>query len=287
MPWPRNAQILAAVLVVVALLGAMGTIIGFASGDDGAAIKRQYQSQIDQMTDQRDSALSTNNDLRTQLAAANDRTTATEQARNTLNAELNAVESRIETLTAQTTDLQVKLDTTTISNAALQDQLAAQTDRTTWVTAEKQALAKLFPLTFDASLVGVDLLGTYDVTWHEVYCSGLSTCGSPPAVRQATITSTPEGWPLLKMNGFVTAGLHRVDGALFTIVDSTTAVPAIGSTPRVARVAITLYAHGLTVTDNGSHHVDDLGASIAISVPAVGNVSDGVAFYGAELTPRK
>jgi hypothetical protein len=52
-------------------------------------------------------------------------------------------------------------------------------------------------------------------------------------------------------------------------------------------VAVTLYARDVTVADNGSRHIDNLGASIAVSVPAVGDAPDGVTFYGAELTPHK
>jgi hypothetical protein len=286
-PWPRNAKLLAAVLVVVALLGAMGTIIGFASGDDTSAVKRQYQTQIDQLTDQRDSALSTNAGVVSQLATANDRVTTIEQARDALNTELTAAKATVTTLTAQATDLQAKLDSTTVSNAALQGQLSAQVDKTTWAIAERDALAKTFPLTFDSSLVGVDLVGTYDITWHEVYNSIASMNGQVPSVNTMVVSTSPEGWPTIKMNGFVTAGLHRVDGALFTIVDSTTAVPPVGTTPRLARVAITLYAHGVSVGNDGRRHVDDLGASVAISAPAVAGEPDGVAIYGAELTPRK
>jgi hypothetical protein len=286
-PWPRGAKVLTAVLLVVALLGVFGTVVAITNRDDVAATQRQYQSQIDQLAGQRDTAISAQHDLQTQLAAANDRATTVEVARDALATELNAVQSRIETLTGRTTELQAALDKTTVSNAVTQGQLAAQTDRTTWATAERDALAKLFPVTFDASLVGVNLFGTYDIKWHEAYCSSLTTCGTTPSVQQATITASPEGWPVLTMNGYVSAGLHRVDGALFTIVDTTTAVPAVGSTPRLARVAITLYAHGVTVADNGSRHIADLGASIAVSVPAVGDAPDGVAFYGAELTPHK
>ncbi len=286
-PWPRGAKVLTAVLLVVALLGVFGTVVAIANRDDVSATKRQYQSQIDQLTGQRDKAVGAQHDLQTQLTAANDRATTVGEARDALTTELAAVQSRIETLTGRTAEIQAALDKTTVSNAVIQGQLAAQTDRTTWVTAERDALAKLFPLTFDTSLVGVDLLGTYDIKWHEAYCSSLTTCGTTPSVKQATITASPEGWPVLTMNGYVTAGLHRVDGALFTIVDTTTAVPAVGTTPRLARVAITLYAHGVTVADNGSRHINDLGASIAVSVPAVGDASDGVAFYGAELTPQR
>ena len=115
-PWPRNAKVVTAVLVVVALLGAFGTIIGFASGDDGPAIERRYQSQIDQLTDERDIALGTNDDLQSQLATVNDRATTVAQRRDALTAELTAVESRIETLTVRTGELQAQLDTTTASN---------------------------------------------------------------------------------------------------------------------------------------------------------------------------
>jgi hypothetical protein len=150
------------------------------------------------------------------------------------------------------------------------------------VTAERDALVAMFPMIVDTSLVGVDVTGTYDVDWVPAYNSGLVDIALPSAT-QVTISPTAEGWMQVSIPGVVTADLARTDGALFTMVDTTTAVPPVDGVARTARVAITVYA-GETVTDTaGVTTVTSLGMSVAISTPAFGSAPAGVALYGAEL----
>jgi hypothetical protein len=168
----------------------------------------------------------------------------------------------------------------------LESDLAAQTQLTVTAVAERNALATLFPITFDASLEGVDLAGTYDVELTKAYCDGFTTCAALPSIDELTIRETPAGYLELVIDDFVTAGMFRVDGALYAIADSTTAVNACAATPRVARVAVTVYAHGMTLADDGTQQVTDLGASLTVQAPATAGCPAGLAFYGAQVAPQ-
>jgi hypothetical protein len=170
--------------------------------------------------------------------------------------------------------------------ADLESDLAAQTRLTTTALAERTALENLFPIEFDVSIQDVDLVGTYDVELTKAYCDGFTTCATLPAVDELTIRRMPEGYLEMVIDDYVTAGMFRVDGALYAIADSTTAVAGCAGTARVARVAATLYAHGLTVADDGTPQVTDLGASLTVQAPATADCPAGLAFYGAQIVPQ-
>jgi len=108
-----------------------------------------------------------------------------------------------------------------------------------------------------------------------------------PDVDEAVIRSTPQGWLNLEIDGLISAGLFRVDGALYAIADHTVAAPGCGTTPQPARVAVAIYPQGLTVTDDGGHSVKDLGATITVDASATAACPSGLAFYGAEMLPQR
>lgn len=265
--WPRNAKIVVAVLAVLALAGAAGTIVqlveGSETGDD---------ARIAELTEQRDDLLGENAGLATEVASLETEAALLEAELDGLAAELatarvqDAISSeRIADLTTEVDGLQAIIDS---------------------VTDERDALVSMFPMIVDTSLAGVDVTGTYTVRWLPAYNSGLSDIALP-GVGQVTIGRSSEGWLEVNIPGVVTADLARTDGALFTMVDTTTAVPAVNGVARTARVAITIYAGETVTTVDGSTTVRDLGMSIAISTPAVANAPAGVALYGAELTAQR
>lgn len=281
-PWPRRARITVAALSVVALAGALGTTLQ-AFGDDGTD---DLDARIVQLTEQRDELAAANETLETDLTGATVRLAALDLEMTAVDGELEAAESRISTLSGDVIEMRIANDTLTADLAATDIALADQVTATEAVVAERDALAALFPLTVDTTLRGQDLVGTYDVEWLPAYNSGLTDIALP-TVRQLTIGRTGEGWLRIDIPGVVRAELMRTDGALFTMVDRTTAVPAVNGVPRVARVAITVYAGDTTTTVGGTTTVDELGLSIAISTDDVGTVPGGVALYGAELTPQR
>ncbi len=299
-PWPPRAKLWVAVLLVAAVLGAVGTVIGFTSGDDTTTTTTELQATIDTLTAERADLVAQTNDLQATI----DTLTA---ERDGLVAQIADLDATIETRTDQRDGLAIQLaglETTLAERnaelatrtaerdalvrqiAVLETDLVAQTQLTSTVVAERDALAKLFPIAVDTSLVGVDLVGTYDVALSRAYCEGFANCATLPSAGELTIRETPEGWLELVIHNFVTAGLYRVDGALYAIADSTTAVAACAGTARVARVAVTMYANALTVADDGTPQVAGLGASFTVQAPATATCPAGLAFYGAQITPQ-
>lgn len=270
-PWPSNAKKWLAALAVLALLGVAGTIIGFATGDEATDVSG-YESTIATLTAERDDALAATASAEADLTAQTQRAVVAETARDDLVAQQLIDDETIATLTR--------------NRKVLTDALATERERLAAATFERDTLAGLFPMTFDASVLDADLVGTYDVSLTKAYCAGFPNCGTLPAVDELTIRKTPEGWLRLEMDGYASAGLYRIDGGLFTVVDTTTAVPACGTTPRVARVAVSLFASGITIQDDGTRMIDDLGASMLVEAEAVTGCPAGLAFYGAELTPQ-
>jgi hypothetical protein len=266
-------------------------VIGFTSGDDTTTTG--LQATIDTLTFERADLVTQTNDLQATIE------TLTAE-RDGLVAQIADLDATIETATDQRDGLAVQLSgvEATLANrtverdalvrriAILETDLVAQTQLTSTVVAERNALAKLFPIAFDASLVGVDLVGTYDVALTKAYCEGFATCATLPSVDELTIERTPEGYLELVIDDFVTAGLYRVDGALYAIADSFTAVAPCAATARVARVAVTIYGHGMSVADDGTPQVTDLGASFTVQAPATATCPAGLAFYGAQITPQ-
>ena len=63
-----------------------------------------------------------------------------------------------------------------------------------------------FPLTFDASLAGVDLAGDYDVDITAVYCDGFANCSLLPQFDELTIVETSQGWLRVEIDGYYDAG---------------------------------------------------------------------------------
>jgi len=274
--WPRSAKIVVAVLAVLTVVGAFGTAIQYFGDDSDDA------ARITQITEERDDLVVENAGLLAnveQLEADND-VLGTEL--DETSAELATAAGRVGALTGEVGTLTGEVGTLTEQVGTLTDQVGALTATNDAVTAERDALVAMFPMIVDTSLVGVDVTGTYAVDWIPAYNSGLTDIVLPN-VTHVTISPTAEGWLQVSIPGVVAADLARTDGALFTMVDTTTAVPPVDGVARTARVAITVYA-GETVTDvAGTTTVSSLGMSVAISTPASGNAPAGVALYGAEL----
>lgn len=279
--WPMGAKALVVVLLVAAVLGAVGTVIGFTTGDDKTVTPdtTEMEATIDSLTIERNRLLSAYDAMTVDLVAQRNLTDVAQQARDDLARQVSAIETQIATITAQRDNLRT-------ANANLGASLAAQQDELVAVEAERDALAALFPMRFDATLQGVDLVGTYDVRFTEVYCEGFATCGVLPPINEVVIQETPEGWLQVMIPGFTTTALHRVDGALYGITDTSADVFACGTTPRVARVAVTMFGHGLRVADDGSHQITDLGGSVTVQAPAATGCAAGLAFYGVDLAPQ-
>jgi len=286
--WPRRAKILTAVLGVLAIAGLLGTAVQYFN-DDTASVD---QAQVVDITEQRNALLVQNGNLRADVAgleADNAQVQATNsqlQADNAqLQAQSDAVSADLATTQADMSTISKDLAFTTAQVDNLTNQVSDLQATNEAVTAQRDALAAMFPMLLDTSLVGVDVAGTYTVKWFPAYNSGLPDNALLRAAR-VVISETPEGWLQLTIPGMLTAGLLATDGALSTVVDTTTAVPPVDGVARIARVVVTIYAGAALTAEDGTTNVTELDMSVAITTPAVGDFPAGVALYGSALTPQ-
>jgi hypothetical protein len=256
-PWPGQAKAVAAVLAVVAVAAIIAAVVGFtrdASDDEAiAAVEAE-----------RDAALAD--------------AAAVAAERDGLASQLEASESTAEELRAQRNQA-------VVDGEILATQLATETARADAAEEAIATLADLFPLEVDARAVTLGPVGSYTVAISEAFCDGLANCGTVPSVSAASVRTTPEGFLELVIDNVLTVGLFDVDGGLFGVTDSTALVPPCGDTPRVARISVTLFTEGLTLTGGGSSDIARLGASLVVDVPAVDACGAGLVFYGSTLTP--
>jgi hypothetical protein len=263
MPWPERAKVLVALLIVATVVATVGAAIGLTSRDDGST-ERLLRGRVASLTVERDNALGDVEEIDGELA--------------TLRQQLREALADNDNLTDSAVELEARI-------ASLEAELATVQQRVTAVIAERDALADRFPMTFDASL-GNAVVGDYDVSVSEMYCAGFTSCRKAPALDDLTIRKTPEGFLRLKVPGFVEGGLFRADGALHTVVDTNTAIPACAGTPRTARVAMTVVPGVYEIGDDGVLDVVNLRAVITVEAAATGNCPAGLAFYSAEVTPQ-
>jgi hypothetical protein len=255
--WSSGAKATVAVLVVVAILGIVGTVVGFSqasSADDDLAA-----AEAD-----RDAA----------IVAAD----AAAEERDELAGQLTDNEATIAELTSER-------DQAVVDGEVLAEELAAETERADNAEAALGAIGELLPLEIDASLDGFDLVGSYSLQLAEAFCEGLPGCGTVPGAATVSIQTTAEGFLQLVIPNVLSVGLFDTGGSLFGITDSSTVVGPCGTTPRPARVSVTMFADGVTVDGDGSRTLTGLGASLVVDAPAVEGCGAGLVFYGGALTP--
>jgi hypothetical protein len=243
---------------IIGVLALMGTVVGCSSSDDDLAAAES----------ERDAAL--------------EQVKSVEQERDDLAAQVAESESTIESLTTE------RDDAISESEQAAAD-LAAETARADEAQTKLDelgvAIDDAFPISVSTSLVGQDLAGTYSVKYTEAYCDLATSCGTTPNANTATVGTTPEGWLDLTVYGVLRAGLFAVEGGLYGITDSDTALAPCGDTPRRARITVTMFPPDLTVDQDGTRLVDTLQASITLDTQTVGDCPGGLVFWAAVLTP--
>ena len=226
--WPRRAKVATAALAVLAVAGAFGTAVQY-FGDDTSDL----EAQVEQLTEERDALTGNNEELTADLAAVNVELAATDLEMKAVESELQAAEARIteivrsaDELRQANDDLSAQLSDTQLDLAFVESSLERQVALTETVVADRDALAALFPVQVATSLEGVDIAGTYAMRVHVAYNSGLADIALPN-VDEMTISRTSQGWLHVTIPGVIDADLTGTDGVLVTIVDNTTAVPAV------------------------------------------------------------
>lgn len=298
-PWPTTAKVWVAILLVAAVLGAVGLALAAASSDDGSA-ERQLQDRVAELTTERNDALDAIDEIEAELATARQQLEAAQAGSDELTDRVAGLEARIAELSAQRAEalatvgeLEATIDELELAVADLERQadvldaaVKTANQRVAAAAAERDALAKLFPMRFDASLVGVDMARTYGVGITQVHCAGLASCGTAPAIKELTIKGSPQGTLTVSIPQYVDGGLSRTGGALHMIAHSTTALPKCGGTARTAQVTMTLFPGSYSIADDGDRTVATVGGVMTVEAPATGDCPAALAFYNLVLTPK-
>ena len=292
-------------LVVATVLATVGIAAAFTAGDDGAA-ERRLSDSVATLTLERDNALESIGRLDAELADAQEQLQAAIDSNQVLADRTADLDAQVRALTEQraaavvaaevltatiaeleTTvdDLQVELGDSEARADVLEAAVQAANRRAVDAIAERDAIARRFPVSFDVSLVDAAMVGRFDADVSQVRCSGLASCGKAPAIKQLTISRTTEGWLWMKVPGLAEGGLSRAGGALQFVTTSQTAIPSCDGAQRNANVTMTLFPGSFRIADDGARSIAEVGAVITVQAPATGTCPAVLAMYSAELTP--
>jgi len=212
-----------------------------------------------------------------QLATANSQL----DAANTQNSQL---QSDLDDSNATASSLAAENDATKAQNDQLTTQLATETKRADDAEAQIAAAAAKFPVTVTASVDEFNVVGSYNMTFTEAFCTGVPQCGTARPVVNANITQGSNGLEI-SVPTVITTGLLDVKGNLIAGNDTDQILVCNGA-PRNARVLITLFVNGVTIDSTGAKTLNSLGASVFIEQHDTSNGCPDVSvFYGAQLVP--
>ena len=256
------------------------------------------QSQIATLTQERDDAVVEIEKIDAELVNVRRELQAAQNSNDDAADRVAELRSEIATLTSQRAEAIASADSlavtidgleTTVSGLearaeVLDAALRTANGRVTAAVAERDALAKLFPITFDASLVDRAMPGTYRADLAQIHCSGLTSCGTVPSLDKLSISRTAEGVLMLDAPGYTNGGLSRTGGALHLVSHSTTAVPACDGVARTAEITMTLFPGAYAIGADGAASVVGVGGVLTVEAPASGACPAGLAFYGVDLT---
>ena len=273
--WPKGAKTTAAVLAIIAVLGVIGAIVGFSQASSSDDDKSAAEQDVD---------------------AANVRADAAEQERDSIAEQASGAQADIDSLNgelgeaaAANDQLSTDLSAATERAETAETQIADAEARIAEAQAQIEEAGGLLPVGIDSSLIPEDLPGNYAITFAEPYCDGFPTCGVLPTQNQARIYSTPEGFLRVEVPGILDAGLFALEGSLYGITDSFTALPQCDGVDQRARVTVTLFARGITIDapeGEVTRTVDTLNASITIDAPRLSDACpSGLVFYASSFAP--
>lgn len=263
-PWPTSAKVWVGILAVIALLAGIATIVGFSeasSNDDDTATVEQ----------ERDAAIN--------------RAQGAEQERDEVAEALEESESANAALTSELVATESELEDAQAANEVLAATVETERTRAEEAEAELAAVGEAFPVTVPTSMVGLEVAGNYTISFTEEYCDFATGCGTTPQADQAIIGVTPENFLDITIPGILEGGLFAVNGGLYAITDSDTAIAPCGDVPRLGRITITIWPASIIVAEDGTRTVTNLEASITLDAPTLNECPSGLVFWGVTLTP--
>lgn len=212
--------------------------------------------------------------------------------------DLNTANSELDAANTQNSQLQSDLDKSNATNSSLATendatktqvdqlttQLAAETKRADDAEAKITAAAAKFPVTVTASVTEFNVIGTYNMTLTEAFCSGDPRCGTPRPVINARIFQGSNGLEI-DVPTVLTTGLLTVTGNLEAGTDTDQIFTCNGA-PRNARALLTIFVNTVSIDTTGAKTLQSLGGSLFVEQH---DTSDGCpevsSFYGVQLTP--
>ena len=270
-PWPPRARLTIVILAIVALLAGVAAVVGFATRD--GSTDADLEQSVATLTAER-------NELTEQLG------TVTAE-RDALDAEITTVQddldATIATLADEGEQLRVTVDAQEGTIDDLDATIATLTDEGASLRAERDALLALFPIAVDTELDPDVVPGTYDADLTQVYCTGFTACGTLPVPDELTIRTTADDGLELVVPGYPVAGMAELDGVLYAVMDVTF---DDGGVTRVARTTVSIFAHDVTVADDGTQTITDFGASVTMHSRATATTVAGTAVHAMQLTPQ-
>lgn len=214
------------------------------------------------------------------------------------NSQLDATQAELDAANTQNSELQASLDDSqaTASSLAAEGQatqtqvdqltasLATETKRADDAEAQIAAATAKFPVTVTASTDEFNVIGSYNMTFTEAFCTGVPQCGTQRPVVNANITQGSNGLEI-SVPTVITTGLLDVKGNLIAGNDTDQILVCNGA-PRNARVLITIFVNAVTIDSTGNKTLQSLGASVFIEQHDTSNGCPDVSvFYGAQLVP--
>lgn len=291
--WPTDAKVLVALLLVATVVATIAAAIGARSGDDAAATVRSLREEVASLTAARNEADADVAALDAELVTLRRQLDEVEAANDALDAESADLEAQIAALTEQAAGLEAQIasvaeerDAATAKVEQLDAALVTERQRTTAAVAERDALAALFPMTFDSPF-GLDAaVGVYDVSVSRVYCAGLATCATTPALADLTIAKASGDNARFSIPEFASGDMFWADGAYHAVVDSTTVLPGCDGVARTGRVWMTIFPGTIEVERDRVPRAVALQGVISIEAAPVGTCSGVLAFYSTEFSPH-
>lgn len=252
-----------AILSVLVLAGAVGTVVGLARGSSASDDADNSARQIELLRDRATTAEEELIELEQSTAAQITELTA---ERDSALAELE--ESRA---------------TAGASESALTEQLTEANTRIDELTAQLEEIGVVFPVAIAPDLGLLDIDGNYRVQLTQVACVELSVCDRPPPVPTANI-SRRGNQISLNIPGFVDVSLVVINGQLYGSTPSVGFIEPCDGAVRELQLVMTMFADRGDLAADGTLTVNGLGATIIVDVAATGNCAEARVWWSAQMT---
>lgn len=271
--WPTTAKAIVAFLVVLALAGIVGTVIGFSRA---SSAEDEASATSEEVVEAMQRAQAAERELATERAEFADELAQLASERQSAEAEALANAAEADANAAEIAILEAELAEVSADN----EELAAALDAAVAAITE---IDDLFPVTIEFAPASADIAGDYSTTLTEVSCIDLGElCGSAPALGTSTLASDGGGFRLV-VPDVLNVELVPVGGGLFSAAADQALIPPCGDVPRDPALTMALFGDAGSLAADGELTVSALAGSVMIDVPAVDECPPGRVWYQVQL----